>query len=181
MAPKTRNAPPPSAPATHDLSSHPSDSQHPAPNGSSSHPSSTPEWDAARRKLLRLLPHELVLSLDDGVDPEADSIAFVSSALYKVIKRSWPAGRVSIGHCVRPNGSEVGGPGGEKDKGREDGRAKDDAGAAGPGAVVKRIDVKVREAKGVSRGHIWVGEKVRKDLGLADATVGFELLRYVSS
>ncbi|KAL8286225.1 hypothetical protein RQP46_004713 [Phenoliferia psychrophenolica] len=172
VAPKTRNAPPPTAPATHDLSSL---SSPPTQNGYSSHSASTPEWDAARRKLLRLLPRELVLDLDGASDADTDAIAFVSSGLYKVIKRSWSAGKISVGLCVRPNGSDAAAAGGEKEKARDDGKAKDEASA--PGAGAKRIDVKVRAAKGVPRGHVWVGEKVRKDLGLAESPAGFELLR----
>ena len=168
-----RNAPPPTAPASHDLSSSPPSATR---NGSGSHPALSTECDAARRKLLRILPRELVLDLDGAIDVDTESIAFVSSALYRVIKRTWPAGKVSIGYCVRPNMADAGG---EKDKGRDEGKGKDEAGAAGAMTGAKRTDVRVREAKGVPRGHIWVGEKVRKDLGLADGAAGFELLRFV--
>ncbi|KAK4696983.1 peroxin-1, partial [Phenoliferia sp. Uapishka_3] len=163
VAPKTRNAPQVSSPPTHDLSS---SSQNKARNGSS------PEWEACRRKLLRLLPRDLDLELGSGdVDPQLEGIAYVSKSLYKAIISNWPAGKISIGHYVRPKSSDVGGSGGEKEKGKEEASTAAAAGSNG------RIDVKVKVGKRVPPGHVWVGEKIRKEIGLADGAGSFELLR----
>lgn len=185
VAPKTRNsAAPLSSPKTHDLSTLPS-----IPNGTSfptnGAPPTSAEWDATRRRLLRLLPRELLLDLEGrGDEAELETSAYVSSSLYKAVRRAWPSGKCSVGLCVRPKGEgATGGAGagagasgsGNGEKPKEDGAL---GAGSGAGGATKRVDVRFREARGVPAGHIWLGEKVRSELGLLEGSEGgFELLR----
>lgn len=59
--------------------------------------------------------------------------------------------------------------------GRSGGKSKEDL-------AIGKIEVRVKEGRNIPRGHVWVGEKVRKELGLADYSSGgggFELLKLV--
>lgn len=151
VAPKTRHAPIPST-KSHDLSS----PSAPAPTN--------PAWDLLRRKLVRLLPREL----DVGAkEEEGEDSVWVSPGLYRSMTAVLPSLRCTVVHHLRPvnKGLVEGKEKEEKEAGKEEGR---------------RVEVRVREARGVASGQVWVGDKVRKELGLVEGGEGgCELLRCV--
>lgn len=176
VAPKSRFAPPPSAPKTHDLSAN-------GAQPSSSKPLS-PEWDRLRRKLVRLLPLEGLQSTsgernDDDTTPPTSPEAFVSPALYRSLTAAAPTLRVNLIYHARPVAKGSGSASGEpatpsspqtNGNGKEEEASKD--------TKRKEVEVLVKEARGVPNGHVWVSETVRKELALASGAEGtFELLR----
>ncbi|CEQ38689.1 SPOSA6832_00142, partial [Sporobolomyces salmonicolor] len=173
VAPKSRHAPPPVASKTHDLS-HPSSSPPPAVH--------TAEWDSLRRKLLRLLPLELEASvvagsLDDAPDvPHRGDEIYLSPSLYRSVRRIFPASKLNLAHHPRPKSSAT-----------NDGPAPppttDEAASgsgAGKGKEERRgsmgVEVRLRDSAKVPAGHAWIGERVRRELGIKGDRGGFELL-----
>ncbi|GAA5931842.1 hypothetical protein JCM1841_000827 [Sporobolomyces salmonicolor] len=174
VAPKSRHAPPPVASKTHDLS-HPSSSPPPAVH--------TAEWDSLRRKLLRLLPLELEASvvagsLDDAPDvPHRGDEIYLSPSLYRSVRRIFPASKLNLAHHPRPKSSAT-----------NDGPAPppttDEAASgsgAGKGKEERRgsmgVEVRLRDSAKVPAGHAWIGERVRRELGIKGDRGGFELLK----
>ena len=97
---------------------------------------------------MRLLPRDL----DVGAkEEEGEDSVWVSPGLYRSMRGVLPSLRCTIVHHLRPvnkwlvEGKE------EKEGTKEEGR---------------RVEVRVKQARGVASGQVWVGEKVRKELGL---------------
>lgn len=179
VAPKSRHAPPPAVNKTHDLTS----------TAPSTAPVTSPEWDALKRKLVRLLPlasvHAELASSSCSVEHLE---ALVCPALYRALKGVLPSLRVNLLHHARPvargSASAAGGEAGPSTAttgasagGKEEEASKEEK--------RKEVEVRLRESSAVPVGHVWVGEAARVELGLAVAGEGtseggFELLRYVT-
>ncbi|GAA6059881.1 hypothetical protein JCM10212_007086 [Sporobolomyces blumeae] len=176
VAPKSRHAPPAAAQTKpHDLST---------PSVASTH---LPEWDATRKKLLRLLPLELEHSVlagsvvDGPIDSATNDEAYLHPSLYRTLHRIFTGSKLALSHQARPKPRSPGTAGGGPEA--EDSH---DAGSAAAGATNKGKDdlvrpvvaeVRIRESSKVSVGHCWIGERVRAELGLKADSRPFELLR----
>ncbi|GAA5917117.1 hypothetical protein JCM5296_001201 [Sporobolomyces johnsonii] len=176
VAPKSRHAPPPATSKTHDLS-HPSSSAPPAVH--------TAEWGSLRRKLLRLLPVELEASvlagsLDDAPDaPLSGDEIYLHPSLYRSVRRIFPSSKLTLVHYPRPK---------SKPSATNDGSAPTpttDEAASGNGAGKGKeegggsmgVEVRLRDSAKVPAGHAWIGERVRRELGIKGDGGGFELLK----
>ncbi|GAA5969154.1 hypothetical protein JCM11641_007489 [Rhodosporidiobolus odoratus] len=173
VAPKSRHtAPAPSASLKHDLT--PSTTSNPA--------SSSTEWDTVRRKLLRLLPHDLTPpELSDASPNErpGEDAVFVAPSLARAVRRAFPLGRLTLAHYVRPVASS-----GKMSSGGEQASnpAAVEGGAAAGGdedetAAKAVAEVRVYESTKIPPGHAWVSEKCRREIGLQAGDGAFELLK----
>ena len=152
VAPKTRQAPTASPSKTHDISKS-------VASFSVSHPS---EWDSIRRRLMRLLPlpylAEEPSTEDASVVDKTDDTVLVSSSLFRQLARVLPGLRCTVSRHSRPINRPP--PGSEKEK---------EGPSSGVGEKEEKrvaIEVKIVGGRNVPSGHVWVGEKIRKDLGL---------------
>ncbi|KAI5478553.1 peroxin-1 [Pseudohyphozyma bogoriensis] len=156
VAPKTRHALPPPAPAkAHDLTS----------TSTAPTPAQNQEWESISRKLVRLLPKDVeglgIKEDEDGTFP----VAYVSPGAFAAFKSALPALTCLLGHHPRPVQK---GEGGEREKEKE----KD---AKAVKEELKKVEVKVREGRSVPTGHVWIGQKARKELGVEGS---YELLKF---
>ncbi|GAA6031995.1 hypothetical protein JCM8097_003379 [Rhodosporidiobolus ruineniae] len=176
VAPKTRHNPAASSSTKpHDLST-PSSSAPPP----SAHPAS-PSWPATARKLLRLLPLPLappeLASAPTNERPGEDAL-FVSPRLARDVRAAFPLGRITVGHYPRPVGAAGGGGKNAPEAPAGGGGAEDGAAQQVTPETVKVLaEVRVYESAKVPEGHVWAGEKVRREIGLKEADGAFELLR----
>jgi peroxin-1 len=174
VAPKTRHAPPPaSSTKSHDLASTSADQSH--------RPTTAAEWDAVKKKLVRLLPLELNplerhdddgKLLQNGISEEDtaamdEGTAYVSPALYRQFRKLLPNLRCVLSHHTRPVPKPA------------PSEKKEEEGAATGSERAVLVEVKIREGRNVGVDHVWVGEKLRQDLGLVDGgeSGGYELLK----
>ena len=163
VAPKTRQIPSSSSNKTHDISKS-------VASFSVSHPS---EWESIRRRLVRLLPLPYVVeekSVGEESSTKQDEVVLVSPPLFRQLTRVLSGLRCTLLHHARPVNRAPAGSEREKEKeGPSNGASEKEE---------KRIAVEVRivEGRNVASGHIWIGEKLRKDLGL-DLNSSFDLIK----
>ncbi|GAA5897416.1 hypothetical protein JCM6882_001881 [Rhodosporidiobolus microsporus] len=179
--------------------------RHPAPSSSSqkphdlsapatSHPaSSSSDWDKTRRPLLRLLPLDLepeeLTSAPANEKPGEDAL-FVAPGLAKAVRRSFPLARITLSHFPRPTSAAKSSSSGAPGAGAEQvsSPTAEEGPSPAPGATgaqeaaqVARplVEVRVYESARVPPGHAWVGEKVRREVGLkvGEGEEAYELLR----
>ncbi|ORY80196.1 P-loop containing nucleoside triphosphate hydrolase protein [Leucosporidium creatinivorum] len=157
VAPKTRRSAAVPSTKTHDLSSTPS-----APSTSNI---TSPEWSSLKRRLVRLLPLEGIVSssAEPNSAESADTDALVSPSLHRDLKRVFPSLRINLVHHARPvargssSSGEAGGASGED--GAKDERRKE-------------AEVRIKESSAVPAGHVWIGEAARAELTIAVAGQG---------
>lgn len=159
VAPKTRNTTASTSSITHDLASDES-------------PTSKPEWDRLRRRLLRLLPETLVApsQIDLAL---SDSTAFVSPESYRQFQIALPSMRCILSHRTRPT-AKVGALSSDREKEKERSNGTNDK------DIVRTAEVEVRiaEAEDVPSGHIWINDRLRNELKIP-AGSSYELLKFV--
>ncbi|GAA5844698.1 hypothetical protein JCM11251_007352 [Rhodosporidiobolus azoricus] len=183
VAPKSRHA------VTSSSSHKPHDLSAPS-TSSTSHPATThSDWDRIRRPLLRLLPPDLApeeLNSAPANERPGDDALFVSPSLARAVRRSFPLGRITLSHFPRPtSGKNSSKPVGEGEQpvgspAAEEGPSAATA-SAQEGQVAARplAEVRVYESRRVQPGHAWVGEKLRREIGLklSEGEGAYELLR----
>ncbi|GAA6006638.1 hypothetical protein JCM10207_005001 [Rhodosporidiobolus poonsookiae] len=176
VAPKSRHpAPSSSSSKPHDLSTSPSTTSPPASS----------DWDQTRRRLLRLLPLSLapgeLASAPTNARPGDDAL-FVHPSLARAVRRAFPSGRITVSHYARPTGKSAPGAGADgaaPAAAEESGSPNPQNGASeaqSKAVVTAMAEVRVYESASVPREHVWVGEKVRREIGLKEDGE-FELLR----
>ncbi|SCZ90288.1 BZ3500_MvSof-1268-A1-R1_Chr1-3g01895 [Microbotryum saponariae] len=169
VAPRTRSAKPqPLPPKVHDLSS-----------DTAAVPSSvSPEWDRVRKRLVRLLPLEVMpsSSSSDIAEPQSSVLrsgsneefsiydAFIAPTLYHALARIFPSLRVAISHHPRPPTKGPDAPSTNPDE-------------AGKDSHRKQVDVRIKLGREIQNGQIWLSEAARQDLGIG-LDRSFELLKF---
>jgi len=116
-----------------------------------------------------LLPKEVAgLEIKEDSSEGISPVAYVSPGAFAAFKSALPALTCLLGHHTRPVQK---GEGAEKEKEKE--KEKDTKSVKEDS---KKIEVKIREGRSVPTGHVWIGKKARKDLGLEGS---YELLKWV--
>lgn len=168
MAPKSRHVPTPAADKSHDLTADMQDSTLAY--------DTSPEWSEARRKLLRLLPLEL-MKMNASLSASEEQEAFVSRASFDLIKKAVPSMKLNILHYPRPTSRPS--ANGESSAAAATGGKEDENTKA---EMQKELTVRLKESKEVPEGHIWISETSRRELDLCEFRDGasdgrYELLR----
>lgn len=106
----------------------------------------------------------------EGESTTQDEVVLVSPSLFRQLTRVLSGLRCTVSHHSRPDNRTPAGSEREKEKdGPSNGATEKDE---------KRVTVEARivEGRNVASGHVWIGEKLRKELGL-DLDSTFDLIK----
>ncbi|KAK4055252.1 Peroxisome biosynthesis protein pex1 [Microbotryomycetes sp. JL201] len=173
IAPRSRqNASSVTADKPHDLS---------APSKGSNLPQGgmfgSSEWEQLQKRLVRLLPLNAACATSEDASDPLQYDLLVSQTTHSAVKRVAPALRLALHVQTRPGNlasrpTQADSNQSSNSVSQGDNSRKDLKG--------KEIDVRVKEHTSIPDGHVWLGERARKEFGLlkGDGDGRFELLRF---
>ncbi|GAA6011810.1 hypothetical protein JCM11491_000758 [Sporobolomyces phaffii] len=178
VAPKSRHVPP--SPASHASKAHDlSTKSAPRPSYQLS-PSATCEWNALRKKLLRLAPLSYLagIHLSEPTSTTVDEV-YLSRQTFKTVQAIFgPGQKLTLSVQPRPKfGNHASAPGAVTDDTHEAAVATQSGPKDGTATTQgETVEVRARESARLGAGQVWIGSKLREDLRLMGAGSAGHLL-----